>query len=103
MFYAVNIKNIKDAEEALEDETDAVGKDRDMSQRVSSYILMEVEREKLDENVIFCDYTTGKYNLVLFVTGKYFDEIDGFINNKVINLDGVLKVKEYPIVSLFEM
>jgi len=103
---------IKDAEEALEEEADKVGKDRDMSQRVSSYILMEVEREKLDdiyptlrldENVIFCDYTTGKYNLVLFVTGKYFDEIDGFINNKIINLDGVLKVKEYPIVSLFEM
>jgi DNA-binding Lrp family transcriptional regulator len=73
---------------------------------------MEVEREKLDdiyptlrldENVVYCDYTTGKYNLVLMVTGSYFDEIDRFVSEKVINLDGVLKVKEYPIVSLFEM
>jgi len=73
---------------------------------------MEVERERIDEiypalrlneNIVYCDYTVGKYNLVLFVTGNYFDEIDKFIQQTVVNMKGVLKVKEYPIVSLFDM
>ena len=46
---------------------------------------------------------TGKYNLVLFVTGAYYDEIDRFIQEIVNTLDGVLKVKEYPILNLYEM
>ncbi|MCP5103471.1 MAG: response regulator [bacterium] len=103
---------IKDAEAVLEEDDAIMGHNRDMSQKVCSYILMEVDREKidtvyptlrLDEDVVYCDYTAGKYNLVLMVTGSYFDEIDRFISEKVISLDGVLKVKEYPIVSLFEM
>lgn len=103
---------IRDAEEALEDDSTLTDRNRDMSQKVCSYLLMEVEREKmddiyptlrLDENVVYCDYTNGKYNLVLMVTGSYFDEIDRFVSEKVVTLDGVLKVKEYPIVSLFEM
>jgi CheY-like chemotaxis protein len=103
---------IRDAEEALEDDATLTDHNRDMSQKVCSYLLMEVEREKmddiyptlrLDENVVYCDYTNGKYNLVLMVTGSYFDEIDRFVSEKVVTLDGVLKVKEYPIVSLFEM
>jgi DNA-binding Lrp family transcriptional regulator len=102
---------IKDAEEALENGT-TPGNVRDMSRKVASYILMEVEKEKMDElypavrlndNVVYCDYTNGKSNLVLFVTGSYFDEIHRFIDQKIINLDGVLKVKEYPIVNLHEM
>lgn len=101
---------IKDAEEALEE--DANPKTRDMSHRICSYVLMEVEREKmdsiyptlrLDENVVYCDCAVGKYNLVLLVTGAYFDEIDRFVQQKVITLDGVLRVKEYPIINLFEM
>jgi CheY-like chemotaxis protein len=103
---------IRDAEEALEDDSSLHDRNRDLSQKVCSYLLMEVEREKmddiyptlrLDENVVYCDYTNGKYNLVLMVTGTYFDEIDRFVSEKVVTLDGVLKVKEYPIVSLFEM
>jgi len=103
---------INDAEDALSDESSVSGKNRDLGQRVCSYVLMDVEREKLDEiyptlrldeQVVFCDYTTGKYNLVLFVTGAYYDEIDRFIQEKVISLNGVLKVKEYPILNLYEM
>jgi len=103
---------IRDAEEALEDDHSTDDRNRDLSRKVCSYLLMEVEREKmddiyptlrLDENVVYCDYTNGRYNLVLMVTGSYFDEIDRFVSEKVVTLDGVLKVKEYPIVSLFEM
>ncbi len=79
---------------------------------VCSYILMEVEREKLqdiyptlrlDDSVIFCDYTIGKYNLVLMLKTDYFNDIDRFISEKINVLEGVLRVKEYPIINLFEM
>ena len=103
---------LNDVEEALGDNITLSGRNQDLSKKVCSYILMEVEKEKLDaiypilrldDKVVNCDYTTGKYNLVLFVTGNHFDEIDRFINEKIIYLDGVLKVKEYPIVNLFDM
>ena len=103
---------IDDAEDALSGESSFGGNKRDLGQRVCSYVLMDVEREKLDEiyptlrldeQVVFCDYTTGKYNLVLFVTGAYYDEIDRFIQEKANTLDCVLKVKEYPILNLYEM
>jgi CheY-like chemotaxis protein len=101
---------IHTAEDAFSEDSEA--KKRSLDQRVCSYLLMDVEREKLDEiyptlrldeDVVFCDYTTGKYNLVLFVTGSYFNEIDRFIQEKIVNMDGVLKVKEYPVISLYEM
>lgn len=103
---------INAAEDALSDDFAEAGKKRNLDQRVCSYLLMDVEREKLDEiyptlrldeNVIFCDYASGKYNLVLFVTGCYFGEIDRFIREKIVNMGGVLKVKEYPVISLYEM
>lgn len=103
---------IQAAEDVTANESLEQGKGRDMARRVCSYLLMEVEKEKLDniylnlrlnERVIYCDYTVGKYNVVLLVTGNYFDEIDRFVEEKVVNLDGVLKVKEYPIVNLYEM
>ena len=103
---------IHTAEDVFLDDASEPNKKRNLDQRVCSYVLMDVEREKLDEiyptlrldeNVIFCDYTTGKYNLVLFVTACYFNEIDRFIQEKIVNMDGVLKVKEYPVISLFEM
>lgn len=103
---------IQAAENALTEETPAENKTKDMAHRACSYMLLNVEQEKLDtiyptlrldEHVVYCDYTTGRYNLVLLVTGQYFDEIDWFINDKIVPMDGVLKVKEYPVISLFEM
>ena len=103
---------IDTAEEALSEDITSTGKLRDLSNKVCSYLVMEIEREKIDEiyptlrlneNVVYCDYTLGKYNLVLMVTGRYFDEIDKFIQQTLVNIDGIIKVKEYPIVSMFEM
>jgi len=85
---------------------------RDLSKNISSYILLEAEREKmdtiyptlrLDEQVVYCDYVTGKYNLVLLVQGRQFSDIDKFIENKISNIDGILKVKKYSIINLFDM
>ncbi len=103
---------INTVEQHKSDENIIADNPRDLSQKLCSYVLLEIEREKLDkvypilrlnENIVYCDYTSGKYNLVLMVAGDYFSGIDKFIENKIANLDGVLKVKEYPVINLFEM
>lgn len=89
-----------------------MSKERDSKKAVYSYVLVDVDREKLEhvypvlrltENVLYCDFTNGSYNLILMVYGSQFSEIDKTIEKKIINLDGVLKVKEYPIINIFEM
>lgn len=100
------------AEDALSNGNVGIEKERELNNLVCSYILVEVEKEKMDtvypllrlnENIVYCDYTSGEFNIVLMIHGSYFDEIDKIIQEKVINLDGVLRVKEYPILNLFEM
>lgn len=85
---------------------------RNLGNRVCSYVLIEVEKEKLEsvypslrlnENIVYCDYTSGKFNIVLMIHGSYFSEIDKIIQEKIINLDGILRIKEYPVINLFEM
>ncbi|NJO88785.1 MAG: response regulator [Chloroflexia bacterium] len=91
---------------------DNVTKERELSNQVSSYIMVEAEADKRDiissvlksyDNVVYCDHTTGKYNLIMLVYGSYFHEIDKFIENEVSNINGILKVKEYPIINMFDM
>lgn len=100
------------AEDALSADPAGFNKGRNMANKVCSYILLDVEKEKLDriypalkldENVIFCDYTTGNHNIVLFVQGSFFTDIDNFIEEKVLPLEGILKIKKFPVVNLFEM
>lgn len=102
---------IHSAESALADESEDVNA-REMSNLVCSYLLLEVEKEKLDrvyptlrlnENVVYCDYTAGTYNLVVFLHGHFYSDIDKFIEQEVTTLDGVLRVKEYPVVNLMGM
>lgn len=85
---------------------------RQLNNVVTSYVLVEIEQEKLDsiyptlsleDNVVYCDYTDSRYSLVLMVQGTQFNEIDNLVKNKIASLDGVLKVKEFPIITLFEM
>jgi DNA-binding Lrp family transcriptional regulator len=73
---------------------------------------LDVDREKLErvypvlrltENILYCDFTSGNYNIIMMVFGTQFSEIDKIIESKIINLDGVLKVKEYPVINIFEM
>lgn len=91
---------------------DNITKDRELSNQVSSYIMIEAETEKRDiissvlksyDNVVYCDHTSGKYNLIMLVYGSYFHEIDKFIENEISNINGILKVKEYPIINMFDM
>jgi len=100
------------AEAALSEGPSGFGKERKMSNKVCSYILLDVEKEKLDkvyptlkldENVVFCDYTSGDHSIVLFVQGSFYTDIDKFIEERVLPIDGILKVKKFPVVNLFEM
>jgi CheY-like chemotaxis protein len=78
---------------------------------ISSYVMLEIEREKIEalypalyfnDQVVNCDYTDGRFNIVLLMKGTTFSEIDGIIRNKFKPMNGVLRIKEYPIITLFE-
>jgi len=78
----------------------------------SSYVFLEIEKEKLEsiypilymnDNVVSCDCIGGKYDMVLLMQGASFAEIDRNILTKIKPLDGVLRIKETPIIKLFEM
>lgn len=78
----------------------------------SSYVFLEIEKEKLEtvyptlyinEQVVSCDCIKGKFDIVLLMQGASFSEIDRNILAKIKPLDGVLRIKETPIIKLFEM
>jgi CheY-like chemotaxis protein len=82
------------------------------SKSASSYVFLEIEKEKLEsiyptlymnDQVVSCDNIKGKYDIVLLMQGASFAEIDRNIQNKIKPLDGVLRIKESPIIKLFEM
>ncbi len=97
----------------------ALGRDRAESEaeptqtarhRVSSYVMVEVEKEKLEaiypalyfnDQVVTCDCTDGT-NIVLLMRGTSFADIERTVRARFKAMDGVLKVKEYPIITLFE-
>lgn len=85
---------------------------RDYWKNASSYVMLEIEKEKLEtiypalylnDNVVYCDYTKGKFDVTMLLQGTSFSEIDGVIRNKIRPIDGVLRIKELPIIKLFEM
>ena len=54
-------------------------------QRISSYVMLEVEKEKMEaiyptlyfnNQVVNCDYTEGRFNIVLLIRGTSFAEIE---------------------------
>jgi CheY-like chemotaxis protein len=101
-----NVDKALGKEKAAENEAAAVG-----SKRVSSYVLLEIEKEKLeaiypalyfDDQVVQCDFTSGKYDMVLLMKGASFADIGTTIKNKIKPMDGVLRIKEWPIITLFE-
>jgi FixJ family two-component response regulator len=79
--------------------------------RVGSYVMMEIEKEKLEaiypalyfhDQVVTCDYTDGAFNIVLFMKGTSFADIEHTVRSIFKPLDGVLRIKEFPIITIFE-
>jgi len=107
-----NLSNVMiTVEEALFKDNSKVLKKRSLQKNLSSYVLLQVEKEKLDtifpclyldDNVVYCDYTYGKYNMILLLQGSNFGEIENVITEKLMTLDGVLQIKKFPIISGFE-
>ena len=107
-----NVTNVMFEVERILSEDDSKSlKQRDFKKYLTSYVLLQIEKEKidsiyptlyLDENVVYCDYATGKYNLVLLMQGINFGEIEKVIEEKIINMDGVLKLKKFPIIPAYE-
>lgn len=80
--------------------------------RASSYVMLEIEKEKFEsiypilhfnDNVVYSDCTKGKYDIVMLVKGATFADIDNTIKTQIKPLDGVLRIKEWPIITLFDM
>ncbi|MBN2532890.1 MAG: Lrp/AsnC ligand binding domain-containing protein [Spirochaetales bacterium] len=103
---------IKDAESALSAGETGFLRQRDFKKHVCSYVLIEMEKEKmedlypalrLNENVVYCDCLSGRYDLILFVHGTDFTRIERIINEKIRTMDGILRIKECPVVNLFDM
>jgi len=83
-----------------------------LKRTASSYVLLDVEKEKINtiypalhfnDNVVYCDYTQGKHDVILLLGGTSFQEIHKVINEHIKPLDGVLKIKECPIIKIFEV
>lgn len=77
-----------------------------------SYVLLEIEKEKLEsvfpvlsfaDQVVTCDYTSGRYNVVLLMRGPSFSQIDQSIQRTIKPLDGVLRIKKCPVIKIMEM
>ncbi len=77
--------------------------------RTSAYVALKINKEKLDtlypalyfdEQIVYCDYTRGKYDILMLVKGTSASEIGNTIRTKVKPLDGVLSIKVWPIIAL---
>jgi len=108
-----NIKEIINAAGiTMFDDMPGMNRQRDNKKSVCSYVVIDVDREsltnlypvlRLTENVLYCDYISGQSTLVLMLFGTQFSEIDRIIEKKIISLEGVLKVKKYPVINIYEM
>ena len=108
-----NIKEIINAAGiTMFEDMPGMNRQRDNKKSVCSYVVIDVDREyltnlypvlRLTENVLYCDYISGHSTMILMLYGTQFSEIDKIIEKKIINLEGVLKVKKYPVINIFEM
>lgn len=108
-----NIRDIiQSAGISMFEDIPGMSRERDSRKSVYSYLMLDIDREKLErvypvlrltDNVLYCDFTEGKYNIIMMVYGTQFSQIDRLIENKIITLDGVIKARKYPVVNIFQM
>ena len=76
----------------------------------SSYVFLEIEKEKADDicsilvrndQVVSYDCIKGKYDIVLKMEGTSFPAINRSILTKIKPLEGVLRIKETPVIQLY--
>ena len=107
-----NINNImQTVDKALGRNENTQNEQRTFRAGATSYVFLQIEKEKfetvyptlyLNDNVVHCDYTKGKFDIALLVKGTSFKDIDNTIKTQIKPIDGVLKLKECPIINFFE-
>ena len=79
---------------------------------LSAYVLIEVEKSRFHEiyprlyfldNVVSCDTTKGKYDLILLIQSATFNEMERLVREKIGSIDGIVRTKLLNIMNLFEM
>ena len=79
---------------------------------LSAYVLIEVEKSRFNEiypklyfldNVVSCDTTKGKYDLILLVQSATFNEMERLVREKIGSIDGIVRTKLLNVMNLFEM
>ncbi|HPD60963.1 MAG TPA: response regulator [Thermodesulfobacteriota bacterium] len=79
---------------------------------LSAYVLIEVDKARFNEiypklyfldNVVCCDTTKGKYDLVLLIQSATFDEMQRLVREKIGSIDGIVRTRALPVMNLFEM
>ena len=107
----INIMGSVDKALGRDNGDDMVASNQTARTRVSSYVMLEVEKEKMEgiypslhfnDQVVNCDCTDGRFNIVLLMKGTSYSEIENTIRNRFKTMEGVLRIKEYPIITLFE-
>ena len=107
----INVMGSVDRALGRDKEENVVATNQAAKPRISSYVMLEVEKEKMEgiypslyftDQVVNCDCTDGRFNIVLLMRGSSFSEIESIIRNKFKTIDGVLRIKDYPIITLFE-
>ncbi len=75
-----------------------------------SFVLTEIESGKLndaaksikeEEFTESIDIIDGKFNFLAVIRGDQFIQIDKFIINRIMHLDGIIKIKEYPVIDIY--
>jgi CheY-like chemotaxis protein len=79
---------------------------------LSAYVLIEVDKSRFNEiypklyfldNVVSCDTTKGKYDLILLIQSATFNEMQRLVREKIGSLDGIVRTRLLNIMNLFEM
>jgi len=77
-----------------------------------AYALIEIDKTRFNEiyprlyfsdNVVSCDTTKGKYDLILLIQSATFNELEKFVREKIRPIDGIVRTKLLNIMNMFEM
>jgi len=76
---------------------------------LSSYVMVEIEKDKTEnlykllrsvDKVKSCDSVEGKFDMILFMESESFDDLNKVIKKRIKYMDGVLRIKECPVISM---
>ena len=77
---------------------------------LSSYVLVESEKEKKDtlhrllcsiDTVTSCEPVEGKFDMIVLLQSESFGDMDKVIKEQIKYTDGVLRIKECPVITMF--